>query len=666
MAIIDTLRPTATISSLDWTTVPVTGATAHGVTSDNSDATYVVGSFDGATLVLSVGSHGVPVGHRRHLARVRARGRNGRVSASIRVPTGANIALSSLDFGDTGSFTTVNGSYAGGLPPTAAGSFSINVDGEDASVDVAELYVDIDSRAQPTYDPQISDGASITTTITATSAPTVELINVDTDALPVARWRAWITPQGSTMITWDTGSVAGSPLPRQTTPLVNGSYTLHVQLWSTLGDGSEYAGVEETLDFTINLVPVIPPEALSVAAVAGTPFFEITVETPASLADYDTNPYIEFQRSDCGGSASEIWTTIALIGPAAPTGVGTHIDWTAPRTYGIADCVTVTPCEFEYRARFVGTVGGQLATSEWVYETDATGNIAWRFTGNSLNPTVEVNLTGTPVSGFGLPSIATQSPGYTTDPVLNTGMMAASSFNASQYLYATVTGTGLGQLRRMRLKASKTNASTERGFHVRTSADNFSADQYASTVTSQRTAWTQYDISLNVPVTGSAITLHLHTYAVTGGELDIDDIELYFGNPVTHSLVWTDDNILLRTRDTDGPHWFSACGTAEWDVDKPFTARLGIMGGQQVTSGSPALHDLTLNIGIESQEDLELLEYILGRQLVLVSPADSAEQWSAPSNVGVDILTIRGVRTVAVTMIGTGPEPAHEPDEVLE
>lgn len=667
MAIIDTLRPTATISSLDWTTVPVTGTTAHAVTSDNSDATYVVGGFGDAPLVLSVGPHGVPTGHRRHIARVRARGRDGQVTASVRLPSGLAAALSSLDFGETGSFAEVNGSWGGGLPPTAAGSFGVTVTAEDASVDVSELYVDVDSREQPTYDPQVSDGATVTTIVTTTSAPTVAIINVDTDSLPVARWRAWVTPQGSATVTWDSGSVAGNPVPRRTAPLVNGAYTLHVQLWSTLGDGSEYEGAEETLNFTVNLQPVTPPVSLSVSQVAGTPLFELTAVTPNTFAGYDNPPFVEFQRSDCGGASSGTWVTIALTGPTTVSGTATYIDWTAPRTTGVDDCADPDTCEFEYRVRFVGKVGGQLATSEWVYETEGTAFAAWRFTGSTLNPTVELDVTATPVSGFGLPSISTVSLGYTTDPELNTGTMPASTFNANRYLYATATGlVDLGQLRRLLLKAAKSSSAGERGFHVRTSVDSFAEDVYATAVQTVRTTWTQFDLALNIPVTGNAVTLHLHSYAVSGGGMEFDDIELYFGNPVTHSLTWPDDDVLLRTEDSDGPHWLGVCGTASWDVDKPFTARLGVMGTQQVTSGDPGEHDLTLNIAVESQADLESLEYILGRQLVLVSPADSAEQWSAPSDVGVQIVTIRGVRTAVARLVGTGPEPAHEPEEVLE
>lgn len=666
MAIIDTLRPTATISSLDWTTVPVTGTTAHAVTSDNSDATYVVGEFDDAPLILSVGSHGVPTDHRRHIARVRARGRNGQVQAAVRLPAGTNAAFSSLDF-ETGSFVTVNGSWQGGLPPSAAGTFGVSVTTQSVSVNVAELYVDIDSRAQPTYDPQVSDETTVTTTITTTSAPTVAIVDVDVDNLPVARWRMWVTPQGSSTVTWDTGSVAGSPVGRQTTPLVNGAYTLHVQLWSTLGDGSEYAGDEETLDFTVNLLPVTPPVSMSVSQIAGTPLFEIVAVTPNTFADYDNPPYVEFQRSGCGGAESGTWTTIALTGPVTVSGTAAYIDWTAPRTINADACADPDVCEFEYRVRFVGKVGGQLVTSEWVYETEETAFAAWRFTGNTLNPTVELDVTATPVSGFGLPSISVVSLGYSTDPELNTGTMPSSSFNAGRYLYATITGTvDLEQLRRFRVKAAKSSAPGERGFHLRTSADGFTGDEYASSVASVRTAWTQFDLALNIPITGNVITLHLHSYAVSGGGMEFDDFEAYFGNPVTHSLQWPDDNIILRTEDANGPLWFAPCGIASWDVDKPFTARLGVMGTQQVTSGDPGEHDLTLNLAVESQDDLESLERILERQLILVSPADSAEQWSVPSDVGVQIVTIRGVRTVVTKMVGTGPEPAHEPGEVLE
>lgn len=1085
MSIIDTLRPTATISSLDWTSVPVSGA-AWVVTADDSDATYVVGEFDAAQLVLSVGVHGAPVGHRRHLARVRARGRSGQVTVNVTAPGAVNAAFSSLEF--TSSFTEVVGSWGGGLPPTVAGDFGVAITVESISVDISELYVDIDSRAQPTYDPQVSDGTTVTTTITTTSAPTVEVINVDTDDLSVSRWRAWVTPQGSSTIAWDSGSVAGSPVARQTTPLVNGSYTLHIQLWSLLGDGSEYAGAEDTLDFTVNLQPVTPPVALEVEQVPGTPLFEVTVTTPDSLADYDGDVFAEIQRTDCDGN----WSTIALTGPVVVTSTENYVDWTAPRTPEGSNCAPGDVCEFQYRVRFVGTVNGQLATSEWVYETIAFGHVDYAFT-SDLSPTLvaggnalvvtggagnyaatpddpSLDITGdldiraliapddwtpaanrrivakyvtagsqqsflfslltsgalsltwttngftllTETSSVNLASQANGSPlwvrvtldvnngagdaevefftstngetwaqlgttqlvgattsifagtaplevgsrnngadgnftgeivkvnvrsgidgttvadpdfsaqaagttvftddtgrtwtvhgtaviastvqgsaitatglspqrlsmGYSTDPELVIGSVPVTTPSSSVYLALTISALTLEfpdlQVRRLRFKAARstlddnfnrlaadtwaggnftwllgggvvpgnydvdgtrglqvnttvnairhsyadagaadadvytvvnlsqgtltgagstgfilarmtdtgnwyaarlgyatsgaltlqlarmvggagalvgsashvvgtfpdysatnvgvrfqvegstlrarawdtagaepstwqvtetdTNLPTGRfvgvagrrdtgntnvdlafafdtfraaplesevrSLHIRTSADSFTADVYATSIPSNRTEWTQFDVPLNVPFQ-STITLQLHpAVEVTGTgqhvSVDVDDIEVYLGDSVSHSLEWSTGDVLLRTEDADGPLWAAACGIASWDVDKPFSAQLGVMGGQQVSSGVPGGHDLTLNLGVTSQEDLEQLERILERQLVLVSPADSDEQWSAPSDVGVTLVKIRGVRTLVTRMIGTGPEPAHEPGEVLE
>lgn len=303
MAIIDTLRPTATLSDAGWIVTP-SGA-AYAVTADNSDSTYVTGNFDSSVLSLSVGTHGVAADHMRHLARVRARGEDGDIIVSVLLPSGSQVAYSAITL--PAAVTTVNGSWGAGLPPSASGSYGITVTPQGSNIDITELYLDIDSRAKPTFTVSTLDAGVAATTITSTNTPTILFSSIDLDGLPPRQWRAWVT-QGSTIV-WDSGNVAGAASSVDTSPLVNGSYTLHAQIWSTVGSVNEFASSEVTQDFIVNVQPVVGPTSISAVQRTDTPLFDITVGIPSGLGDYDNHSaYVEVQRTDCDGN----WSTISL------------------------------------------------------------------------------------------------------------------------------------------------------------------------------------------------------------------------------------------------------------------------------------------------------------------------------------------------------------------
>lgn len=996
MAVIDTLRPTSTLSSSGWTVTP--SGTASDVTSDDSDATYVTGNANSSPLVLSVGPHGVPADHKRHLARVRVRGEDGDVVASVRLPSGAQVAFSSITLPAT--ITSANGSWGTGLPPTAAGSYGIVVAAQDNNINIAELWLDIDSRAKPTFALAVLDAGVPVSVVTTTNTPTVQFSSIDLDGLPPRQWRAWVT-QGTTIV-WDSGLVAGAATTTETAPLANGSYTLHAQIWSTVGGVNEFASNEVTEDFEVNVQPVVGPTSLNVEQRPGTPLFDVTVGIPSGLGDYDDNlVHVEVQRSDCGGE----WTTIALesypiisvsedfedsvlnittvnSGDAfwsrstlnshtgsyslqagtitveqtsrvtinVPDGahtlyvwyavsseedfdffrilvddvevasfsgeigwtraavnvagastvafqydkddsfsegndtawiddllfVGatsdtlTVTDWTAPRTLVDPVCDPPARCEFTYRARLVGLKDGALVTSEWLYETDQSALAAWTFDGDSLAPTIEldctasdigggylyvtgggsayaftpdgaeVDITGdidvramiTPVSwtpagnscivgkfmtgtdqrswhltllptgqlrfawstdgtsagttnvdsdvlGFtdnttrwvratrsaatgdvtfytshdgvdwsqvgatasgaagamfnstavlsvggrtggnimdgkvhyaevrsGISGTVVANPDFRTQPAGTLSFVDTAgrtwSYNGTAVVrqiastadlgYATapvmlldelsnviVTGgvfistrveetvADLKFLRRVTLRAARGSSAAPCGFVIVTSADNFTTPIISTTIPTQRPTFTSFEFSVNVPVTGTGVEIRLYPY-VTGSEqsIELDNITLTFGTEITHVLEWPNSDVLLRTYDATGPLWFSACGDVQWNRVRPFTADLSVMGTQRVVSADPGDRDYTLNLGVTSEEDVQSLERIFERQLVLVSPSDLPEQWVAPVDQSVTVLKVGRVRTTTIRTIGTGPEPAHSAQEVVE
>ncbi len=359
IATITTLRPSSTSSGVGWT--PSTG-TLHGVTSDNSDATYATWSGDGSPLILATPADSPPAGERRHQVRLRARGEDGNAWWAVRLSSGALAAGAAAEF--PASPTTVTGSWGFGAPPDGSTVLYTYVTGQSTGVRITELYIDMDSREAPTFTPQTLDGSgSSTTTISDTATPTVRADAIDLDGLAARQYRYWVT-QGATIV-WDTGIVSGSPANRQTTALDNGAYTAHLQIWSTLGANTAYPSDEETLAFTVLVGEVASPDNPTVDPVDGTPFYELTACAPY-VDDLDGGVgYVEIQRVDCPGEGQTL-TSIAMLGPLESDECATWTDFTLPRS-GVGRTCDHEPdqCCSYYRARTVGREDGDLRVSDW-------------------------------------------------------------------------------------------------------------------------------------------------------------------------------------------------------------------------------------------------------------------------------------------------------------
>jgi hypothetical protein len=293
MGTITTLRPSSTSSGVGWT--PSTG-TLHGVTSDNSDATYATWGGSGSALILGTPVDSPPAGERRHQVRLRMRGEDGDAWGAVRLSSGALAAGVAAQF--PASPATVTGSWGFGAPPDGSTILYTYVTGQTTGVRIEELYLDVDSREAPTFTPQIQDGSgAITTTISDTAQPTVRASSVDLDDLGARQYRYWVTLNGATV--WDTGIVSGTATGRQTSPLDNGSYVAHLQVWSTLGQNTAYASDEETLAFTVQVGQVAKPENPTVLPVEGSPFYDIQACAPFVEGLDGGVGYVEVQRVDC-------------------------------------------------------------------------------------------------------------------------------------------------------------------------------------------------------------------------------------------------------------------------------------------------------------------------------------------------------------------------------
>lgn len=359
MATITTLRPSATSSGVGWTAQP-SGA-LHEVTSDDNDATYAEWSGSGSAMILATPLAAPPVGERRHLVRIRARGEGGWAWWAVRLATGQLVAGAAGSFG--GSPETVTGSWQAGAPADGSTTLFCFVEGQSIGLRIVELFLDVDTRAAPTFTPQILDGSGTpTTTITDTVTPTARVSALDLDGLPARQYRYWVT-DASSAIVWDTGVVSGPAVDRLITPLDNGTYTLHQQVWSTLGENTAYASVIEELEFTMAVgavpapnPPVVTPEE---------PFYRVKVCAPDTTGFDDQVAWIQLQRVDCPHGSQRV-TTLAILGPLASDECDEWVDFTIPRSGVGRTCDhDPEPCCSYYRARTVGRVNGSILVSDW-------------------------------------------------------------------------------------------------------------------------------------------------------------------------------------------------------------------------------------------------------------------------------------------------------------
>lgn len=379
MATTTVLRPSATSSGVGWSAVP--SGTLNAVTSDDSDATYALWSGSGSALILPTPADAPPAGERRHQVRLRMRGEDGNAWGAVRLASGGLVAGAAAAF--PSSPATVNGAWGFGAPPDGSTVVSAYVTGQSSGVKIEELYIDVDTRLAPTFTPQVLDSSGTpTTTITDTAQPSLLASSPNLDGLSARQYRYWVT-SGATIV-WDTGVVSGPSPVVQTSPLDNGSYTAHLQIWSTLGQSTAYASDEETLAFTVTVGTVPKPDNPTVDQVDGTPFYLLNVCAPYA-GDFDgAEAWIEIQRVDCDKSV-----TVTILGPLATDECADYTDYSHPRT-GLGATCDHGPdaCCSYYRARTLGRIDGALQISNWSDAFDSgipSGIIAmWPSTAASL------------------------------------------------------------------------------------------------------------------------------------------------------------------------------------------------------------------------------------------------------------------------------------------
>lgn len=368
MAVTDVLRPLSVRKTGGGSAVP--SGTLAGVTSDNSDSTYISlpEANGGQNWNLRVESHTPAAGYQRHAIRGR-----------IRIRCDVGDALEDIDVGrgtsDWISYGTIPVSTTfteqatpwfqdAGYGLNTVGALSdLNIGGgwfDDSNNGAAELrtaecYIDIDCRQPPQYSPQVQDNAGVNRnegTVSDTNQPDLFIGAVNYDGLPALNW--FVNVRTGSANGPNVFSASGSGAPPTSVPVTtgldDGTY------WAVWGVRSTIRGVDSyeqavVHSFTIqNTVPPPSPPLLEVDAESGG--YRVTWSNPGGQ-QWDNNYVVaELWRDDCVSSQR-----IAVV----PDGLnGTYLDLAIPQLDPLPsgpDCEVSSPvCDITYRVRYLGYV----------------------------------------------------------------------------------------------------------------------------------------------------------------------------------------------------------------------------------------------------------------------------------------------------------------------
>jgi hypothetical protein len=118
---------------------------------------------------------------------------------------------------------------------------------------------------------------------------------------------------------------------------------------------------------------------------------------------------------------------------------------------------------------------------------------------------------------------------WTASHAATTTTLAAAVTN-NAYHSVTVSRTGGAEFKTLRVKVAKGGASAPRGFAIRSSVDNFTANLLTAEVPTVRPTLTQYTADIRGLGTQTSVTFRIYHYAPsTTASLDFDDLEIVYG-----------------------------------------------------------------------------------------------------------------------------------------
>lgn len=363
---IQSLRPNSTVSSGAWSVSP--SGTRSGVTSDNSDATWIYATSAGSEVVLGLTTYTLPVGQRVKQQRVRVKVASTLASHTkmrAQVRTSVSESARAYDILQTETtFDEFTGPWLNDVVPTGPSQQS-GIDALQVALSelpssfsdpkVSEVWVDLDVWERPTGVAVAAMG-----TYTDDDQPTITFNPGTLNYGTPSQWQVQIR------LFTDTGTVdpdndvplleanyvtssapylqSYDPLGEQDYRLTNGSYDVYARVGKLDVAGETLWSAWDGEVFFVSLTRPTAPAltSLTVDEAAGR---QQIVVTPAALT-YDRLEKVVVQRSDDAGAT---WHTIRdgavvaddIATSGLSTGARTFHDYDAPRATAVRYRATV-------------------------------------------------------------------------------------------------------------------------------------------------------------------------------------------------------------------------------------------------------------------------------------------------------------------------------------
>jgi hypothetical protein len=367
-----TVRPDSTPIGAGNFAIAGGAASINAALSDNNVATYVTKSSTGNGTV-TVGFATTSIASGTRVTQVRLRAQILAPTSSSRLVLTPVTRVNGVDY--VGSAISFSGSYAlaeyaGAYFTTAPDGYAWDqdrIDGLRARIadnasgvnlsNVYELFFDIQTTTQPTI-----TVTAPTSPVTNTSKPTVAWTYSDSDGYDQDYYRIKVFPASQYAVggfdpsadtpVWDSGVVAsGDNSATIDYFLTDGvTYRAYVIAAKTVS-GEAYYSDYEYVQFAVNTTP---PSTPSLSASFNSVDNKVWLSASGqSVSGSFASQVFQIQRSDDSGTT---WADVIGGGELVPSGAFLSVlfDYAAPRGETA-----------QYRARSVGTVTGELVSSDW-------------------------------------------------------------------------------------------------------------------------------------------------------------------------------------------------------------------------------------------------------------------------------------------------------------
>lgn len=710
--IIDTLRPNGTTAAGGWA---ATGAASlQAATSDDSDATYALGQTTDTLMLLTAPAHSPAANHERHRFRSRIRGRQDDAAGAGLMALNAGIyGYQSTLFAFDEVITTFSAPYIslpvlGSVNPLSL-LFTVEPwSGNTDEARVMELYIDIDTRARPTFTPDVLDGAGVSRdggVISDTPRADLRYGTVNYDGLNARDWAINVQTVPGGVNVYSAQGVGTPPVSVVTDPLPNGDYVATFITQATIRTIDAITALPLQVTFEIDFISPAAPVLTSTPA-ADPPSVELdwVSGTPTSTPwDTDADVVTEIERTDCNG-ISTIYMERTGTGPSlfldrfmaltqpnfycidrfgspggtvlrlAGTGYASAPDVPAFGIVGDIDIrALVDPDSWTPAA--TNTIASQWpggTNTAWSFELRSDASLLFRYSPDGTATVADVSTTNL-VGTVGAKWLRV------THDVNNGGGSRTTTFYTSDD-GATWTVVGVPVVAGTAGALFNSTAAVRVGAR-QASGLFFEGDIYEVELYAGINGTLVADPDFTESPWASASTAEVDSFGnvwTLNGDAEIISVcdacyrARYWGlvDDVVVASDWSNTECEIITNPTPGNAWLrgavdgnlSACPDESYSFSRPFGAFQPIGGGiPTVVTGSPGGRDYALTIPVTSEADQVTLDAILAQPLLFYQPVAQADIWLAPRTQSVQVVKVGRIRVTSVDLVAVNPQPVADP-----